>query len=149
MATAKDRTNVLRGIAIVGGGLLLYKLLGRDVDPYITDPPHVTVEPTITAEQAQVIAEVIAAAIYADGTFWTDPLFGSLFEDERAVVLAMTLPTIRNDADVLLIADKYGVRSRPLTPNYTLFQAIHAYLEPSDIEDINAAYVQRGITITV
>lgn len=143
----QKESDALRTVLLIGGGLLVYRAIaGDEPDPYITDAPVVTVDPTMTAEQARILAEQVASAIYG-GSFWSGWPFGSLTEDEDAVVAAMTNDTVRNDADVLLIADAYGRRGEFATPNYTLPQAIRAYLEPSDIAAINETYRARGINI--
>lgn len=144
-----QQSSVLKGALVVGGGLLLYKMFANDPDPYIDNAPHVTVDPSITQEQARILAEIIATAIYAGSTFWSGWPFGSLTEDEAAVVAAMTSEAITNDADVLLIADEYGIRGEFATPDLTLFQAIRRYLSTGDIEDINDAYRERGINIRI
>lgn len=146
MTTANS--NALKIGAAILGALVVHRLIaGPSVDPYIDDPPHVDVDPTITAEQAQLIAETVAAAIYAGSTFWSGWPFGSLFEDEALVIAAMTNEMIRNDADVLLVVDQYGIRGQFATPDLTLPQAIRRYLEPSDVEQINDAYQARGINL--
>lgn len=146
MTTANS--NALKVGAAILGALVIHRLIaGPSVDPFIEDPPHVDVEPTITAEQARLIADTVAAAIYAGSTFWSGWPFGSLTEDEAMVIAAMTNEMIRNDADVLLVADQYGVRGQFATPDFTLPQAIRSYLERSDVEQINDAYRARGINI--
>ena len=142
----RPNNDTLRTIALIGGGLLVYRAIANDPDPYITHAPEVTSDPTMTIEQARILAEQVAAAIYG-GSFFSGWPFGSLTEDEAAVIAAMTNETVRNDADVLLIADAYGRRGEFATPDYTLPQAIRAYLEPSDIEEINNIYRARGINI--
>jgi len=143
-----NNSNALRTAAAIGAGLLLYNWVkGEAPDPYIDDPPTVTVPPTMTREQARVLAEQVSMAIYGSSTFYQSWLFGSMVEDEGQVVASMTNASIRNDADVLLVFDEYGVRSAMWTPDYTLPQAIAAYLEPSDVQAINDAYAQRGINI--
>ncbi len=143
-----NNSKTLRTAVAIGGALLLYNWVkGETVEPYIDDAPEVTVDPTITREQARIIAEQVSMAIYGSSTFWQSWLFGSMIEDEGAVMEALTNEAIRNDADVLLVADAYGVRSAMWTPDYTLPQALKAYLEPSDIATINQAYADRNINL--
>lgn len=143
-AQANSTTNTL---ILVGVGIVLLKSFKKGPGSYITDPPHIDVEPTITAEEARVIADIVAAGIYAGTGFWTGWPFGSLDEDEAVVVAAMITETIRNDADVLLVIDQYGIHGEFATPDLTLPQAIRHYLSPSEVEVINDAYRDRGINI--
>ena len=144
-----QQNNILKGALVLAGGLFLYRTFANEPNPYIVDPPHVTVDPSITQEQARILADIVGAAIYASSTFWGGWPFGSLTEDEAAVVAAMTSDAITNDADVLLIADEYGIRGEFATPDLSLFQAIRSYLSTGNIEDINDAYRERGINIRI
>lgn len=119
---------------------------GEDDAPYLPegiDAPNVSVPPTITAQHAQTLADRIYAAIYGDGTLWT----GSTTENEDAVIAA--LAEAGNDADVLLIADKYGRRGGTWSTsgNLNLWGVVREYLSTSDIASINEYYRANGINI--
>lgn len=143
----RNKPTIPNGALLGAGAIGLFLLLRKRPRPYIFDPPRVTLHPTITLEQARVIAEQVRAALYASSTFWTGPVFGDLTEDEAAVIAAMTNEVIQNDADVLLVVDAYGIYGELMTPDYTLPQAINAYLTSSDVQEINSAYADRGISI--
>lgn len=148
---SNNSNKIATGAALVVGGVLLYKLLSdnSDHEDEFDGTYQSTQTPTIQPAQARILAERISMAIYGSSTFWSTWLFGSAIEDEGEVVRSMTNETITNDADVLLVAKEYGVRGAYLTNDYTLFQAIAAYLEPSDRAEINEVYRSRNINIRV
>lgn len=141
--------------ALAGVGILmLVKSVGRSLglgpdeqpDPLLPgglDPGTVTVPPTLTAEHARVLAETIYVALYGDGTLWS----GNATEDEQVVIGA--LAQCRNDADVLLLIDRYGNRSGlfALTGSMGLIAALREYLSARDIEEVNATWRTAGIRI--
>lgn len=132
---------------LIGGALLVYSIFGKKrPGTYVFNPPSITVPPTITVQEARILADVIQGALYADTISHGWP-FGSLTEDEATVVAAMTSEQLENDADVLVVVDQYGVHGEFLTPDYTLPQAIRAYLSTDDIEEIHNVYRERGISI--
>jgi len=152
-----QQTNNALNIAKAGGVVIVALAVknaienafgSNDRDDFV-DTPSLDQAPTIHKQQAIVIAEEVAAAIYDSSTLLADPWFtGSWVEDEGRIVAAMTSDAIRNDADVLAVADAYGTRGRLLTPSLTLFQAIRYYVEPSDVQTILAAYRRRGIHLS-
>lgn len=150
-AMSNNSNRIATGAALVIGGVLLYKLLADDSEheDEFDGTYNTTQTPTMQPAQARILAERVSLAIYGSSTFWSTWLFGSLIEDEGEVVRSMTDETITNDADVLLVAKEYGVRGAYMTNDYTLFQAIAAYLKPSDREEINEVYRSRNINIRV
>ena len=113
--------------------------------PVAQQVQHITVPPTLTQEQAGVIVDQIYDALYGSGTFWT----GILWEDEDQVIEAME--RAQNDADVVLIAQLYGIRGSyaSFRGDMGLYGAIETYLSDADRAKINAYYEAHGITIRV
>lgn len=141
------------------GGLVIAALLVKNLftnifgpnepDTFIDNPPGEEQNPSITIEQARIIADRIDQAIYSDSTFWSGGGFGSLFENEQKVIQALTDPTLTRNADVLLVADAYGIRGRFLTPDLNMVQAVRYYLADDQVETINLAWSGRGMTIRI
>jgi len=143
MANKPSTAAVAAGVA--GIGLLAYLFLrGRNAGPYLPgdiDVPVITEPPTMTRQAARIIADAIYSALYGSGGFGT----GSIDEDEAAVIALLAQP--RNDADVLLVIDEYGVRGWLWTGDFNLPGAIARYLSPSDISEINDGFARRGINL--
>lgn len=142
----KQTRNILLGVG--GAGALLLLLRGRSsAAPYLPDrpdmqPPVFTQGPTLTRQAARAMATAIFTAIYGSGGFWT----GSTGEDEGAVIA--TIAQTNNDADVALLIDEYGMRegSWSTEGELDLPGTIVAYLSSSDRAEINAGFMDRGIT---
>lgn len=68
-------------------------------------------------------------------------------EDEGAVVSLMQ--GMQNNDDVLQLSKVYGRRCRPkpFCSTETLYNSITRYLEPEEIQAINADYIDKGITV--
>lgn len=149
MTTEQQRT--IRTVAVVGVVAFLasktFRLFGADggtrppVLPSDLPIPEITVPPTLTLEQARVIADSVYFAIYGDGD--------ALFEDEDLIIASML--QARNDADVVLIGQEYGVRSGSIwgADAMNIFQAIQLYLSVEDRAAINSAWASEGITLRV
>lgn len=143
--------NTVVAVGVVGVlGYAAWRMFGRPsggggVDGPLLPPnvvvPVITVPPTMTRQDAQVIADVIYTAFYGDGFFWS----GNTTEDEAAVVAAMSLAG--NDADVALIIDAYGVRGGRWSfhGDMNLVQAIVTFLSASDRAVLNDYYRSNGI----
>jgi len=134
------------GAVAVAGLAYKFGLFDHDTrtDPRSVFPAEdVDAPPTLTNQAAQVIADSIFAAIYGDGTLWS----GNTGEDEDAVIA--NLAQAMNDSDVLLISDKYGVRSGTwsLSGDLDLIGAVRQFLSPDDIAAINADWTTKGIQI--
>jgi hypothetical protein len=111
---------------------------GPLVDPNAPVPPLPT--PTMSREVAATIADGIYGALYGGGGWGT----GDVFEDEAAVVALLS--AARNDGDVALIIDAYGVRGWLWSGYMNLPAAIEEYLSESDRAQINDVYARAGIT---
>lgn len=151
MDNAKPRIEPLDVLKWGGVALGLYGLadalgiIEETRDPYSSLPPPVdTVPPTITLPHARLIADRVFSAIYGDGSFWT----GRTTEDERAVIDALTAE-IRNDGDVYLVVDAYGLRegSWSLAGLLDLPATVREYLDPEDVAEINDKWTAKGITL--
>lgn len=146
MATTNNK-----GIAVgILAALGLYMLTRKTAPNYVDDDtvPDLGPDdaPTLTKAEAQQIADGIAAAIYADSMFWGWG-FGALGENEGRIVRLLTQPSVATTGDVLLIAECYGVRGEAFTPDYTLFQALGAYLSTGNVDQIASTWRERGINI--
>ena len=148
MATAAQQNRTRDAIAI-GGVLVGVYLLVRGRDGWDDTDVGPDQAATISRSQARMIADAVFAALYANSTFWWDPFVGSWTEDEALVIASLTDQVIKTDGDVLRVADAYGARGMWSGPELTLFQAVIKYLKPDEVQEINDAWLSRGITLQI
>lgn len=127
----------------IGAGLVLFT---RRTEPYLPgglDVSDVDEPPTLTRQGARLLADTIFAAIYGSGDFWT----GSTGEREDVVIGALW--QCRNDADVLLVIDAYGIRggSWSLSGQMNLPATLVEYLDRAERETLNQGLSDRGINL--
>ncbi|MCH9735996.1 MAG: hypothetical protein K0U78_15840, partial [Actinomycetia bacterium] len=81
--------------------------------------------------------ETMVQNLYA--AFYSDPWFG---EDEEAIIAILS--RCETDADVAAVVCRFGDTSPWYLRPMTLFEAVRAYLSPSDIEQINLVLASKG-----
>ena len=143
-----SRTVRNAGVAL-GVAALLYVINRSNrqlVDPNTVPDLNASERPTMPRVQAREIADAIDAAIYKDSFYWGWG-FGALGENEERIIRLLTQEAIRTTGDVLLVAEEYGTRGQFFTPDYTLMQALGAYMEPAQLSSIKEVWRQRGIRI--
>jgi len=134
----------LTSVLLIGGGLLLAnKVLGVvDGDPTEgpkpINPPAPSTDgvPTLTVLQLKAMADILFDVLAAYAT-----------EDEALAI--STILRCRNDKDLEWLIYYFGNRFVLRRLGYfTLPQLIAEYLEPSDIEQLNAGLSRLGISYT-